>query len=555
MAFALASFLLVLGCGGGSTSSSSSSSASYQCSSTVTGTPWSPSVTGLSANNHDSNVVLSQTVYQKTGAVTGLAQGTSSREISFTIDMSQDLGAYGSLTLMAQVAKYPSGLQGSAFAFLTSLNDGTNEYVNLSSACGSSGFYQCSNGSCSINTSCAPSWPSAFLNRNQYEQYQGDAISAANYPSVNIFPTCNWSGGTNGSTTNPSCAFNQTFFPSGYSPPRLRYGVNYTAKYVLVADSYSTLSGYQAGINLTVVKKTSNHGSVGGTVDFNVVLVGNTNVQASRTAKGQQNLNTLVSNLMTFYGQSNSSIKFGTVRAVEWPCQTGGDQYSSMVTSELGNMFVSAKNILPSGLDTTAMNVFLVGTITDDSASANSNLTILGIDGAIGGPAMNGTAISGVAVSSFNTLDTYNSSCPSSSGICALNQQDSSFYELSETVAHEMGHYFRLNHPSESSGTIHDDIPDTPACTATQSISGVNYITINSCLNSDSNIFSGTNSTCSANCGSYSTANGTFCPTATACEFNYIMWWTVKNFYQGNSDGELFSPDEAVVMSYHPLIQ
>ena len=283
-----------------------------------------PVVSGVTSANHDGSVTLSQSVITSTGPLTGLGQGFSSREVSLSIDMSQDLGTYGSLTLMAQTTNFPSTLQGGAFAFLTSLSDGTNEYINLSGACGSSGAYSCAGSSCSVNTSCKPSWPSAYLTRDNWEQHQGYSNSAVNYPSVNTFPNCNWTGGTNGSQTDPSCAFVQNFFSSG----KLRYGVTYTAKYVLITDSYASLSGYTAGLKVTAVKKTSSHGSVGGAVDLNLILVGTTNVQASRTAKGQQNLNTLVSNLASYFGQSNLNLKLGTIKSIEWPCESGGDQYS-----------------------------------------------------------------------------------------------------------------------------------------------------------------------------------------------------------------------------------
>jgi hypothetical protein len=263
----------------------------------------------------------------------------------------------------------------------------------------------------------------------------------------------------------------------------------------------------------------------------------------------------MLSNLVTFYGQANSNIKLGTIKAIEWPCETGGDPYANIKIGDLGGLFANSSQVLPAGLDLKAMNIFLVSTIKDDSSNADSNLTILGVDGAIGGPAKNGTVISGLAVSTFDSLDSFSSNCSSSASVCPLSQQDSSFYEFTGTVAHEMGHYYRLNHLSEGTGTIHDYIPDTPICTATQSISGSNYITINSCLTSDSNVFAGTGTTCSANCGSYSSINGVFCPNAIACEFNYIMWWTTKNFRNGSSDGSLFSPYEGIVMNYHPLVQ
>lgn len=121
-----------------------------QCPIPITGTPWTPQAPGVSPSNHDPNVSLTSTVLTATGPITGLAQGIASREVTFTLDMSQDLGQFGSLTLMAQTVNFPSSLQGNAFAYLISLNDGTHEYVNLTSSCNSAGLYTCSKGSCPI---------------------------------------------------------------------------------------------------------------------------------------------------------------------------------------------------------------------------------------------------------------------------------------------------------------------------------------------------------------------------------------------------------------------
>jgi hypothetical protein len=541
----------------------SEGSASSQCSG-LSGSAWVPKVSGAGSGNHDASVSISQSVINSTGLITGLSQAApASREVSVTIDMNQDLGETGSLTLMAQVTNFPSGLVGGAFAYLVSLSDGTNEYINLARAgaaddCAGKGYYTCSSTQCSVNSACKINWPSAYQNRDSWELHQGYSSSAIDYPSINIFPTCNWTGGSNQSSTSPGCAFNSTFFPAGTT--RLRYGVNYTAKYVLLSDSYASLNGYTADFKVTVVKKTSTASPLRGALDINYILVGNKNIQASRTTKGQRNLNTLTTAFAQYLGQSNPNIKLGNVQAIEWPCDTGGDQYANVDVADLGTMFKASSTLVPAGLDTKAMNIFLVSSITDGSSGSDSNLTILGVDGSIGGPAMNGTAVSGLAVSTFDLLDQYNPNCSESSETCPLTQQEDAFFQLGDTVTHEAGHYLGLQHLSENKGTAHDPVLDTPVCTATQSYSGVSYLTIQSCLLSDTNIFAGTNSTCQANCasyGSYSQFSGQFCPNAVACEFNYVMWWTVKNFHEGTgaSDGLLFSSQQSQVMNYHPLVQ
>ena len=163
-----------------------------------------------------------------------------------------------------------------------------------------------------------------------------------------------------------------------------------------------------------------------------------------------------------------------------------------------------------------------------------------------------------MVVSTFDQLSTLNAACPSNAATCALALQDDNSYELSSTIAHEMGHFLGLNHPSELDGTVHDAVIDTPICTATQSIGGHAYMTLRACRVTDSNVFPITNKTCSSDCGgSYDATVGSYCPTAASCQFNYIMWWTTKNFWSatGAADGNLFSLGQGSIMNYHPIIQ
>lgn len=548
----------LIGCG-------SSDEASYKCS-ILTGTSWAPKVSGVSADFHDPSTELKKTMITAKGSVFGLSQPVPvSGEISVSIDMNEDLGQFGSLTLIGEVTDFPNSISGSAFANLVSLHDGSHEWINLSrnggsGDCTTKGYYICDGSNCFVNSGCTISWPSAYSDRTRWEQHQGYSNTALNYPSVNIFPTCNWSGGTDGSQAQPACAFYSYFFPPDLSPSRLKFGTQYTARYALISDTYTDLKDVKAGLKVTVIRKKRSRNSGGGAVDINLILVGTANVQASRTEKGQQNLNTLVSNLAEYYGQSGMGIKLGAIRAFEFPCENGGERYSHITLSELGDLLAYSRTVIPPHLDTKSLNIFLVSSIKDDSEE-NSNLTILGVDGAIGGPPLNGTAESGMVISTFDKLDTYNPSCDINNATCPLAQQESAFFTLAETTAHEMGHFLGLNHLSEATGKVHDSINDTPICTATQSMAGNQYITINSCVTSDGNIFSGNGLTCKEDClssvSAYDSSKGDFCPSARACEFNNIMWWTTKNFQKGTgkSDGNLFSTQQGGVAGYHPLVQ
>jgi hypothetical protein len=525
--------------------------------STLTGSPWVPSVPGVSNSNHSGSVTLTKTVLTGSGRVIGLGQSfTTADEVSVSIDMTQDLGSQGSLMLMGMVTDFPSALSGGAFPYLVSLDDGTNNYINLSGNCLTNGLYTCSSGVCNINTGCTLD-PGAYPSRTEWELRQGQS-SGVNSPSVNIFPTCNWTGGSVGSSANPVCPFVTTvapatspFFPGGTG--RLRHGVNYTAKYLILADSYSTVTtSRSANVQVTAIKKNSSVAPGSGAMDINVILVGNTNVQASRTSKGQQNLNTLMSVVAGYYSQSGTGVKIGQINSIEYDCLSGGDDFAALPVDQLGALLTKSGSLVPSANETRALNLFLVSSIENNDPT--SNLTILGIDGSIGGPLMNGTAFSGMAMSTFDALDQYNPNCFSSTPICPSNKQDSSFFQLTDTAAHEMGHYFGLQHVSEAAGTAHDYLPDTPVCTRKASNG---YLTVSSCRLDNTNTFLPTSTTCNADCTPYNASAGTFCANKASCEFNYIMWWTSKNFdsVSGLSDGSMFSTSEGSIINYHPLVQ
>ncbi|MDR3606515.1 MAG: hypothetical protein P4M08_03940 [Oligoflexia bacterium] len=578
-------FMLVTGCGGSSTDSlttavSTSSScgalaatfsSAQTCQSTGTcpgaGVAWSPSVTGASNTNHDASVVVTQTVSTQSGPIIGLAQpAPASAEVTFTIDMTEDLGEYGSLTLEAEVQNFPSAnITGTAYPLLVYLSDGVNDFINLprgpstAGDCATSGYYSCSGSVCSPNPGCSPAWPSAYFGREQWEQHQvtnnNPQFSACgSYPSVNVFPTCNWTGGnTPPNDESPGCAFNETFFPGSYATPRLRYGGIYTAKYVMIASDFASLSGEAANLQLKVIKKAD--ANSGGAVDLNVILVGDQNVNDSRTGRGQQNLNLLFQNVYNIYSQTSTNVKLGKINAIEWPSAQGGEPYANIDVSEIGFMFASVAPLYPASSVGRAINLFLVSTLPE-SAGTLGGLTVLGVSGAIGGPTQQDSANSGTVISTFSELGTFNQNC-TVGGSCPETSQDAGFVLLGQTIAHELGHYLGLNHPSEADGTIHDQVYDTPICTATDPSLG--YISINSCMIHDASVDPALGgSSCNLACGSPSgSSSGIYCPTAPQCQFNYIMWWTSKRYDPSTNlgDGDLFSGGQGQIVNYSSYVQ
>jgi hypothetical protein len=519
----------------------------------ITGSPWVPNVPGVSASNHDSSVQVSQQVLTSLAApIAGEGDPITGNEVTVHFTVSQDLGLNGAVSLIAQASNVAPVLTSpiNPLPFLTYLSDGTNEYINLTrgnnGASCDSGIMTCdSGGNCNPNPNCAVGYPSAYGDFYHYLLHQTPSFGL---DTVNTFPTCRWTEGTTSAgavytSTSPACGFN-TYLAS--TQGHLPVG-SYTAKYVLVSDNYASVSG-SADLKVTVVEKADANTQPGGALDFNVILVGSKNIQDSHTPAGQRNLNTLFKSVSDYLGTPNVNISIGKINVYEVGCESNGDNLAMMSSDNMGSLLSSGSGLVNQESQGKALNVFLISQF-----GGPQDAGILGMSGAIGGPAINGLQTSGLTFATFNNLATFNSSCTTSP--CPLTSQDADFYEMGNTIAHESGHYLGLNHPSESGGTIHDNVYDTPVCTAVSGTSG--GITIGSCLNNDTNIFAPTGQTCHQTCTGYNSATGTFCPEARECGFNYMMWWSSKHFYPGTgaADGNLYSPDSGLIMNMNPFVQ
>lgn len=531
---------------------------------------WVPSVTGAGAANLKGTVTTSSTtIYRSAVSMVRLNEGWSGKEVEVNLGtysadvnsdgIADDFGPNGSMSLIATTTNYP--LSGGAYPVLTSfrvVNGSTTEYVNLNSTCSSAGMFSCLGGSCSANA-CTVTSPTSFGSRSNWDQHQ---IPPFGYSTTNSFPRCD------------SAANSWSACPTAVS--RLPPGT-YFARYILVSDSSNSVAGRVADLTVQRVIKqdTSARGNsvaVNGAIDLNIILVGDVNVNDSRTSKGGQNLNLLFREVHNIL-KNASGIGIGAIRVYEWPDSVGGNQYSSPDYSVLGDMFYSGsagiQQLVQSGAaDSIAdgINVFMVRDIQNGSSTS----TILGLSGAILGPPVHSGYTSGVAFSTFidgvsnPSLGGYNPACSSSS--CPRDSQEEGFLEMAATVAHEIGHYLGLNHPSErkpsSTAQRHDVLSDTPQCLEQGLDSETSFLSQKDCYLDTTSQLSG--QTCQAVCPSYYLSAGSltvsnFCPTQLGCQFNHVMWYTTKNRRKVSGvwqeDGNLISVQSSALVQWNPFVK
>lgn len=522
---------------------------------------WQPQVDGVSVSNfkHASTPnVVSEIVIQNVPFIK-ISDPWNNKEIAVDLGNynASDFGPNGSLTLVAQVLDFPYRA-GGAYPALVSFttNDGTeHEWVNFARSgsagdCKQAGLYSCIGSSCSPNNGCTLNSPSAFPTRDFWEQFQFQPFG---YTSVNHFPLCE-SGSGPWDVSN--CASTVSVpMPSGH----------YIARYVLMTDLTNITPTLKATLKVQVIRKVDlaarNTGSTNGGLQLNVILVGDQNIKDSQTSIGAQNLNLLFKEVHDIY-KTNAKIGIGSIRAFNWPDAQGGNQFSSANTDKLGDLFKLGSSKAPTASSGKSINVFIVNDIS--VGSGGGGVTILGVSGAISGPPINGTEASGLVFASFSSLATYNSTC--TVGACPRTSWDNNFIEMGATIAHELGHYLGLNHPSErpeSSGyQYHDVLTDTPKCSGRKPastwildaracfIDTTNELDHQTCPGACSNYYTGSNS------GSNVT---TYCGSVPQCQFNHMMWYTTKNraLRSGvwEEDGNLISAQSSAIIQWSALVQ
>jgi hypothetical protein len=478
-----------------------------------------------------------------------------------SFNSARDFGANGSISLMAEVQNYP--IAGGAYPILTGFfvvqGDGsTTDYLKVSPSCRTQGMWSCDgSGNCTENAACTVLTGSAFGGRSDWDQHQ---VPPFGFVTTNLFPRCD------SSVNSWSCPFSGGLV-SG----------TYFANYLLLSNSGDSVSKRTADLKVSTVIKNDgvarSPASLNGGLNLNLILVGDQNIVDSRGVAGARNLNLLFKELNRLFSvESGAHLGINEIKIYEWTNTNGASQYSQVSLDGLGDLFESGSKGVDASDDGRAINLFLVS----DIQNGNVAYTILGLSGAILGPVMNGTQASGLAFSSFNSLSDFNAGCSSNS--CSRDSLDAEFLEMAATIAHELGHYLGLNHPTEKptsdptldSSYLHDVLSDTPKALARKAGTSILFDqrSVYGTLIQDAPLKGSCKSACDAVTGStpyleldpLKPKTDAFCPSVPECQFNHIMWYTTKYRKKNTSgvwveDGNQYSPQSSAVIEWSPFLR
>lgn len=542
-----------------------------------------PAIVGTPVSNPSVRLTRKSLRYTEIGMV-AFDEPWGSREL--TVDLghhdASEFGPQGSMTLFAETERYP--MEGGAYPVLSSfkvIEDGgvETEYVNLSDGCRTGGMWRCTNGSCTANSECTVHAGSAFGGRLDWDQHQ---VPPFGYATTNSFPRCD-------STVNSwDCPFS-----GGLKTGR------YRAKYLLLSNSGSSVTSKLADLRIELFIKTDSRDRNSGAGDrglgVNLILVGDRNISDSRTDSGARNLNLMFAEVNRIFSkESGAALGLGQIKVYEWADADGGAEFSQVQASRLGDLFESGSKGVGSEGEGERVNLFLVS----DIEAGSRGFTVLGLSGGILGPPRNGTQGSGLAFSSFDSLKDFNPNPGCGMLDCPREHQEGDFLEMAATIAHELGHYLGLNHPSEKPDPQNrnhqdqDSLNDTPSCQyRIQTISGVldqracyfsdtalqdsplsgrscqqecDAVTgggISSYLRRDpaSSLIDSQSSLYSGSAGLNGDMPFSFCPQVKECQFNHVMWYTTKNRRMDSGswqeDGNLFSPQSSALLQWSPFVR
>lgn len=161
--------------------------------------------------------------------------------------------------------------------------------------------------------------------------------------------------------------------------------------------------------------------------------------------EGDPNFTTLIDEFKRLFGKADINIGEIVIRELTGPearrlsfIDLDDDENRNGLPDEMEELFK-----MSSRADMRFLNVFFVNAIFP--------IGTLGLSSSINGPAMNGTALSGVLINTFGGFG---------------NMSTADLQLQGETIAHEAGHYLGLFHTTEKNGRVFDPFPDTPECNA-----------------------------------------------------------------------------------------
>jgi len=255
-----------------------------------------------------------------------------------------------------------------------------------------------------------------------------------------------------------------TYFDYDYSAQRINGA--YSSYFRFLWSSGSTAPGFMSPVNHAMVgdfpagdytyyitnpntsdvtvniyrayKKDSNFGGGALTLNFFVYTVGGANSVISSAADVE-----LIKNFMNSIFRQ-VGVEIGTINLEFREDASAVD----MVSSQSGlNQFLYAASKGTAGRSDVGINCFLMPILPNG---------LVGMDGSIPGPGfIHGTGTSGLVALA----------APMGYVFPGYSSHESDQVYLALTLAHEIGHYLGLYHPSERTGSTHDPLTDTAECT------------------------------------------------------------------------------------------
>ena len=258
-----------------------------------------------------------------------------------------------------------------------------------------------------------------------------------------------------GAFTAPSTAHTLAAWARGAPSGTWSFVVgDYASECVEVGPAGCTSGGGTTGIYDVSVLLRPGPVPRSGTIDLDLYLV--TTRFRAPGAPSDPGLSRMVSTISSLFAAAGICV--GQVTFLDVPDWVRSDYATGIDATRLGACDALAQ-LCTLSRPSAAVPIFLVDAI----GGSGGSLRTVGIDGAIPGPAtIGGTIVSGAVV---NASDVGAGTCGASIDLAACGSD-----ATAAVVAHEVGHYLGLYHPTESGGTIFDALSDTPTCACSQCV-------------------------------------------------------------------------------------